>query len=555
MAQMFPTRPSPQTQSRAELILFEEFQNKLSNEYSVIHSKKWIHSDKNGKKFIQGECDFIVIHISKGILFIEAKSGKTFYCSAIEDYWFDIDKNEKFRNPLNQVINSQFAIIKKLESQLHEPIRLPYNFALAFPEATHIYENLPDELKPQMVFIKTDLSNIQKKIDKALAVVKKHPKIPISIETYKKILKFLRSEFQITVSLLTRLDDLNSQFFQLEQEQSDVLDIFENNSRVLVEGCAGSGKTLLAIEKAQRASIAGKNVLLLCYNIPLAQQIKQRITDLKLNVDVFNFHGLCEHVVKAIGGTFEIDNENLNYFYDVQCPNMLLDAIPSFAKSYDCIIVDEAQDFMGEWWIPIMDLLTNQKDSQIFIFRDLNQNIFSRDNSIPIETLTKIKLNKNYRNTPAIVKWINKVCDTDIIPSKQIDEGIKPEVRKLKKSEQELNEVQKIISILIKKEHLKPDQIIILGRHPLKRSVFSSCESIEGFKLIENQLAIGNSKNIRYSSIYKFKGLEADCVLLTGLEDDSRHDIKENMKAVMFTGASRAKSLLYVFGQQSPILG
>ena len=549
MARMYPTQPSPRTKSNAELVLFEEFQNKLSNEYSVIHSKRWIHSDKNGQKFFQGECDFIVIHISKGILFIEAKSGKTFYCSAIEDYWFDVDKNKKFRNPLNQVITSQFAIIKKLERQLNEQIKLPYNYALAFPEVTRIYDNLPDELKPQMVFIKTDLSNIQKKIDKALAVVKKHPRIPISKEIFNKILKVLKSEFQITVSLSTRLDDLNSQFFQLEQDQSHILDMFEHNNRVLVEGCAGSGKTLLAIEKAQRASISGKSVLLLCYNIPLAQQIKQRITDLKLNVDVFNFHGLCEHVVKSTGGTFKINNENLRYFYDVQCPNMLLDAIPLFAKSYDCIIVDEGQDFMGEWWIPIMDLLTHQEDSEIFIFRDLNQNIFSRDGSIPIENLTKIKLDKNYRNTPAIVKWINKVCDTAIIPSKNIDEGIKPEVKKLKKTEQEINEVQKIVSILIKKEHLKPDQIVILGRHPLKGSAFSSCDSIEGCKLIENHLATGNSKNIRYSSIYKFKGLEADCVLLTGLEGDGRHDIKEDMKAVMFTGATRAKSLLYVFGQ------
>ena len=159
----------------------------------------------------------------------------------------------------------------------------------------------------------------------------------------------------------------------------------------------------------------------------------------------------------------------------------------------------------------------------------------------------KIKLNKNYRNTPAITKWINKECQTTIIPTKYLNEGIDPKFIKTKDNDEEFSEVQKIVFNLVKKEGIRPSQIVILGRKPKKNSIFVSCETIGGCKLIESQLINGSDDNIRYSSIYKFKGLEAECVLFTGLKS-GRKDMNENLKSVLFTGASRAKSLLYVFG-------
>jgi hypothetical protein len=546
MARMYPTKPAIDTKSRAELILFDEFKKRLDETYSVVHSKKWIDQDKKKGKRAQGECDFIVIHPSKGILFIEAKSGKFFYCSAMGKYWHEKVNGKKFRNPLHQAINSQWAILKKLKRYLGIDLNLPHNYAVAFPQANKISNNLPDELPPQMVIIKADIPKLQSKIEKALGYMREPLKKPVSNELYNKILGLFRSEFTITTSLSSQIDDFNTQFFQLEKEQVYVLEQFEDNKRVLVEGCAGSGKTVIAIEKAQRSFISGKSVLLLCYNKPLAQQLREKSKDLNINVDIYNFHGLCEHIVNSTGGLFKVDENDLRNFYDFKCPEMLQNSIPFFSKRYDTIIVDEAQDFAGEWWIPIMDLTADPKDSEIYIFRDLNQNIFSRDTSIPIENMFKIKINKNYRNTPAITKWINIEFQTNIIPSKIIDEGIDPEVKKVTDNNEEFFEVQKVVLKLVKKEGLKPSQIVILGRNPKKYSIFNSCDSIAGFKLTECQLLTESHDSIRYSSIYKFKGLEAECVLFTGLRN-GRKDIHENVKSALFTGATRAKSLLYVF--------
>jgi KaiC/GvpD/RAD55 family RecA-like ATPase len=53
------------------------------------------------------------------------------------------------------------------------------------------------------------------------------------------------------------LDDIRKQLDQLTQEQRIVLDVLHDSARVLVDGGAGTGKTLLAIEAAQRMARAG----------------------------------------------------------------------------------------------------------------------------------------------------------------------------------------------------------------------------------------------------------------------------------------------------------
>jgi superfamily I DNA and RNA helicase len=547
MAVMYPSTLSLSTDSFAERSLFTLLQADLSNDFSVIHSKRWIDPDKKNKRRSLGECDFIILHPSKGILFIEAKTGTTFFCSDVEEYWYCNDNQKKIRNPLNQVINSQNVIIKIIKRKFNEKFTLPYNYALAFPMATEIYDSLPNELPLPMVILKTDLPILQKKIEKAMNYRREPLKEPIEQNIFQLLCRLLRSEFRITASLSAQIDDLNTQFFKLEKDQIRVLDTFESNKRVLLEGCAGSGKTILAVEKAQRASIAGKKVLLLCFNIPLAQQLICRLKDLQLEaVDTFHFHGLCEHIITLIDGIFVPNKDNLNHFYEVQCPERLLTAIPKFLKRYDCIIVDEAQDFMPEWWLPIIDLMDDRNKSELYIFRDLNQNIFSRDSNIPIDNITTITLNTNYRNTPAITEWINDQCGSKIIPSARLDEGNKPQAIIVKSDESEINQLEKIVINLVKKENLKANQIIILGRQSLKKSILRHHDTIGGLKLIDSPFSTANENAIRYSSVYRFKGLEADCVLCFGFNRRGRDDIKENYRSILMAGASRAKSLLYL---------
>jgi len=66
------------------------------------------------------------------------------------------------------------------------------------------------------------------------------------------------------------------ELLRLTDEQMRILDLLRDTKRLVVKGCAGSGKTLLALEKATRLARDGKYVQLLCYSIPLAQWLQTR---------------------------------------------------------------------------------------------------------------------------------------------------------------------------------------------------------------------------------------------------------------------------------------
>jgi hypothetical protein len=549
MARMYPSEPSDFNNSRAEIILFWGLKDQLPDEYAVIYSKQWIDFEKEKLCDKQGECDFIILHPSKGMLFVEAKSGKVFRGCENEEFWIT-GNGTRVKNPIKQANKGRFAVTKYLEQQMGA-FRLPHNIALAFPEADNINQIGMNAMRPEMFILAPDLKRLQSKVEVAINAVRRSLKQPISKNQFKQVIKLIRAECNVTASLQLSIDALEDQFFQLGKNQIQILNQFEKNRHVIVEGCAGSGKTLLAIEKARRASKDGKSVLLLCYNQLLSYYLDRRLKELKTDVDVFNFHGLCEYVISQTGGIYEPDKSNLREFYDRTAPQLLSDSISQFAKRYDSIIVDEAQDFIEDWWYPITDLQKNHNSSEFYIFRDPVQNIFLRQISQPFEDNALITLDQNCRNTPAIIRWINNRCQTKIGIPLRVQEGIAPAEIRIRNDEQELKETENVINQLVHKEKISPRKIVILGKHSLKESVFKNESTIGGLNIVEDSFCEPRDDQIIYSSVYRFKGLEADCVLFTGVGSPATSDIKEDPKAVLLTGASRAKKLLYVFHRNS----
>ena len=80
-------------------------------------------------------------------------------------------------------------------------------------------------------------------------------------EAIDAIAHYLRGDFDFIPTADALLDDVRKQLDQLTQEQRIVLDVLHDSARVLVDGGAGTGKTLLAIEAAQRMARAGHRVL------------------------------------------------------------------------------------------------------------------------------------------------------------------------------------------------------------------------------------------------------------------------------------------------------
>ena len=186
-----------------------------------------------------------------------------------------------------------------------------------------------------------------------------------------------------------------------------VLDLLRAHRRAAVSGGAGTGKTLLAVEKAKRLAKEGYKTLLTCYNRRLADHLAEVCSGIA-RLEVLSFHQLCYRFITeatGISGRDLVSEAKSTYpgtdLYDVQWPNALAYATEVVPGRYDAIVCDEGQDFREEYWMPLELLLSDYVASPLYVFYDDNQNIYSRASTFPIggEPYT---LTINCRNTAKI---------------------------------------------------------------------------------------------------------------------------------------------------------
>ena len=84
---------------------------------------------------------------------------------------------------------------------------------------------------------------------------------------------------------------------RLTNGQFQLLNQLRNVRRASIVGGAGTGKTMLAAEKARRLAREGFRTLLVCFNAPLARVLADELEETARDtglLDVKTFHQLCE---------------------------------------------------------------------------------------------------------------------------------------------------------------------------------------------------------------------------------------------------------------------
>src|SRR5699024_12783736 len=77
----------------------------------------------------------------------------------------------------------------------------------------------------------------------------------------------------------------------MTKEQSYLLDYLEEQDIAVIQGSAGTGKTLMAVEKAKRLS-KDEKVVFLCFNSLLLESLNERYKEELHNVTFTNLHSL-----------------------------------------------------------------------------------------------------------------------------------------------------------------------------------------------------------------------------------------------------------------------
>ena len=160
-------------------------------------------------------------------------------------------------------------------------------------------------------------------------------------------------------------------------------------------GSAGTGKTVLAIERARRLSEEGFSVLLTCYNGPLGEFLADAVRE-SASVTAGSSHSVCLRLIKEAG--MRVPRSPSQEWWRTDAPDLMLRAAEETGRNFDAIVVDEGQDFAPGWFEGLMILLSDLETGPFYVFADTQQAIYLKDWAPPGEW-PAFDLDVNCRNT------------------------------------------------------------------------------------------------------------------------------------------------------------
>jgi SEFIR domain len=202
----------------------------------------------------------------------------------------------------------------------------------------------------------------------------------------------------------------------LTQEQFRVIRQLRGLRRVRISGCPGSGKTLVATEKAIRLAEAGLFTLFLCHNPLLAAHVRGLARGSGVVVQSFG-----EWVAGAADEGGPRQTEGWTHYDEPDSATLgrAFDAVVEHGPRYDAVIVDEGQDFRGEWWAIVEAALLAGPAGILYVFHDDLQALLPFRASYPIDG-PPIDLSRNCRNAGRVYELMRKVHPDAPLPEESL---------------------------------------------------------------------------------------------------------------------------------------
>ena len=560
MAKMIPSVISPEIKSPAEKHIFAWFRDDpRTADWIVLHSL----GIANHNRVIHGETDFFVLVPYMGLFALEVKGGRV---KRQDGIWSFTNRygvvSTKERGPFDQAWDGAHSIIKDIQGKLdsaHRHLRnIFFGIGVMFPDVE--YQTVGCDEEQWQVFDCNDGTNVFNYIhrlfdgacDQWKAVYGKdvpYNKLPTD-DDVQYIASLLRGDFDKAVAISVQIRYAEEELIKLTNEQYRCIDQLDDNKRSLIEGGAGTGKTLIAIEEAKKAAADGQTVALFCYNKNLGDWLEKYFEEIPGSLRpsyIGTFHRYMIQTIKKAGVQHSLYNsEDEEAFYSDKLPTQAVSALIQLRnEKFDKIIVDEAQDLITSKYLDVFDLCLHGglARGKWTFFGDFSQQAIYSESingqmmKEMIESRTsfiRFKLTINCRNTKTICDEISLVTGFQA-PSEiwsKVD-GMPVQYYTYADCNEEKTRIEETIRTLLE-AHIPPQKITILSPVKKERSIISELSDFE----IRDYKTYGNNK-MSFCTIQSFKGLENSVVILVDI--DSIAD-----KQLMYVALSRARTGLYV---------
>lgn len=493
----------------------------LPDDYYVIHSFKSVFVEAN--ILHESETDFVVFNPNKGILCLEAKAGNVKYSNG--EWQYASGKIMKHGGPYNQAARNKWNLLGILQNSSLKELqrRIKFLHAVWFPSVKSTDLNsthFPAEFDRNITMTMEALQNPQLYLDKIFDIeLDNHIQTDLSESEVKRLIReIICPEFNIFPASSFDSDLKKITFHRLLKEQQGILNYLVEQKSAVINGAAGTGKTMIAIEKAYRHAKDGEKVLFLCYNAYLKDHLERDYYH--KNIDYYTIAGFACKLCKTDSPDFSAANDQLIDMYVAQ----------SFP--YMHVIVDEGQDF-GQDGIEeanilqtIHDIILYRDDiGSFYIFYDKLQLI--QGHHIPqyiSDADCKLTLYRNCRNTENIATTSLKPL-TERIP-KLYEGAVKGSLARLHYRENNDAVALRVADIITGLDQEGINDVVILTCDTEERSCLAT--------YVKN----GKYKKKLFTTCRKFKGLEADAIVLIDIDVETFS--AENVLRY-YVGASRAR--------------
>ena len=333
-----------------------------------------------------------------------------------------------------------------------------------------------------------------------------------------------RRTLKLADTLKSSLCPLSVDEESMDDDQLDLIDM-EVEKSMLITGCAGSGKSVIAMYKAEQIAKTGASVILIAYTKSLSAFMREGSDREKLNYSFYHHYLWKEKLGKP---------------------------------SADYIIVDEIQDFTEE---EIKEFMKAAKVAYLFfgdsaqsIYKQYGKQTISIDQISELTGLKPLCLYNNYRLPRSIAKITQPYVGVDVNPYEdkvyQNKEKRLPHIIKYEDFDKQILAIEKIIEK--NSETLFSQSIGILL--PSNDLVIDTCRKLQDLGVsVEFKYNDDESNNfidtLDFSSstpkiltYHSAKGLQFDTVILpmyAGAADD-------DSKKALYVAMTRAMHQLYV---------
>ena len=521
MARMIPPSPATETPS-SERQLYERFQADLPDDWTVIHSQRFLlPTGRNAPR--EGEIDFLVLDPTRGALGLEVKGGRV---RRRADGWTSVDRDDgthAIKDPGRQASRAVHAIREYLEDAPRfggRGFQCRFGWGVVLPN-TESPDDLGPDLPQDVILDRRSLVDLRSAVGRMFDYWKERGPVPagggrpsiLSRKGAAALVAALVERFPPASRLALQFREEDRILLRLTDEQMILLDYLAAHHRAAIEGSAGTGKTVLALEKARRMATTGSQVLLLCFNRPLAADLRRRADGFQTaGLRVETFHEFCRRLARHAGLPFEepqtVGNEEASQFWGREAPMRLLEALERVPdERYDAIVVDEGQDFRPDWWPCLNDALRAGCDGTLYAFYDPNQEIFAGGPPAALETIEH-RLDRNCRNTARIAEYAADLLGAKALVKPGAPQGAPVESIICDSDADLVRRVGAKLDRLVTDEAVEADQIAIISTRTLKNSPFAREHRAGRFELVNldytaNQTYprfLGGTRRVRHAA-------------------------------------------------------